>query len=156
MDRRRRRAEIEGLVESLIRKTGRLVDELADADRAAPHIPGIRQKLAELEAAKLRALDERAALDREPEVVPDLPTPEELRKLAKESLLNPPVADVEFQQMMKALLPNLHLVPYRLCVDEKVVPRAHIVVDFLALSPDHKPLWGDASIVPEDDRRRPL
>lgn len=137
--RLQRRTELDREIASLDRKS----ENLAKAIANGADFESVRTQLQALNAEKHRAMDERALLDKQPKAVPPLPDRDELRRLAAEAIREPPLEDPEFQRMMRALLPQLHLVPYRLCNEKKVVPRAKIVIDFLALSPEHSSLWGE-------------
>ena len=136
--RRRQRLELDREVQALERKIANIGNAIAEG----ASFETFRAQLQTLEAELHRVKDERTLLALQPESTPPLPDRDELRRLAEAALRDPPLEDPEFQRMMRSLLPQIHLVPFRLCNAAKVVPRARIEIDFLALSSAHQSLWG--------------
>jgi hypothetical protein len=100
----------------------------------------LREKLSALEAEKSILERDLGELERRGVPEPAMPSMSAIRQRAQEVLPNLVANDPEVACFMKTLVPNLVVVPYRICDGNSIVLRAHATLYLAAL--DERPLHG--------------
>lgn len=131
----RRSARAEGLrrLDAEIRGVEAELINLVDAVAKMGHSAALQAHLAEVEAHKASLMSERSCLMRQPDEVPALPSPAELRERARSEVGRMAFDDPEFGRLMHVLVPRVEVFPYRLLDGGKVRLRAEMRVDLAPL-----------------------
>lgn len=125
-----RRQEILRRREDIARKIANVTEDVANLGGSR----ALRDKLQLLEAEE-QALDhELADLDQAPAVTVQLPSAEEIRRRANDLLQSLACRDPETQRILRRLIPDLRVYPYRLCDGGAVELRARFTLHLAALT----------------------
>jgi site-specific DNA recombinase len=104
----------------LLRQRDHYVEFVGEGDCS----PGVRDKLTRVEADLVKNRLEQKRLGEVPSDRIEIPTAEELRSLALESMLRHSIDSWEFNRLMHQLIPKIVVFPFRLCDGGPLVLRA--------------------------------
>jgi DNA invertase Pin-like site-specific DNA recombinase len=122
-----------------VERMDREVANLVRAVRNSGGSPSLLQELQRLEEERSSLLVERDAAERTPRPTMDLPSMDEIKRLAHESFEGLSAESPEFGRKMKRLIPRIVVFPYRLIDGGQIVLRARFRLDlsFYACGLDH-------------------
>ena len=124
----------------------RAIDNLTLGIASMGPSPALLEKLRESESERDRLAAERDKLERVPRVSPELPSLDEIRRLAAEAFADLTRSSAEAGRLLRRLLPRLEVRPYQSCDGGNPVLRAHLTLDLAPLVADALGLEGRAEV----------
>lgn len=131
-ERERAMRELDRQIADIDRSIGNLLAFL----RAGNHSETVAGDLQRLEASKAQLAAERAELEQRPRHVVDVPSIEQLKQYAENSLMSLAVDSFEFARAMRQLTPRIVVFPYRLCDGGGLALRAKLRLRLANLIPN--------------------
>lgn len=125
-------AEFSTRLANVERKHENIIDAISEAGGN----PGLYDRLRRLEAEKANWQEKLHELEREPSATVQLPSNEELKRLASESFRSLSHESPEFARLMKKLIPTIVVDPFRPIDGGDVVLRARFTLSLLPLIPE--------------------
>jgi DNA invertase Pin-like site-specific DNA recombinase len=130
-DREHRRREIARQLERFDREISNVVQAIRDGGGSTI----LLQELRQLEEERDRLLAERAELFCAPAECMEMPSMDEIKRIARESFDGLAVTSPEFGRQMKRLIPRIVVDPFRLVDGGHIVLRAEFTVDLSTYVP---------------------
>jgi DNA invertase Pin-like site-specific DNA recombinase/DNA-binding NarL/FixJ family response regulator len=129
--RDRRKQELQRAIQAVEVKQRRLLDCI----ESGQSVPALMARLQELEAELAEQRYQLLSLDQEPDATIELPDMPTLRSMADAALAKSMDDDPEAVRLLRRLIPEYVVLPYRICDGNAVVARAHLKVNLASLLP---------------------
>jgi hypothetical protein len=97
--------------------------------------PTLHAEIERFERERQKVIAHRSEIEQESSTPNTLPTTEELKRLARESIARQASDPLGFGRAMRSLIPTIKVFPYRLCDGGAVVLRAHFTLSLASLMP---------------------
>jgi len=125
-------------LETLIDQSGRAIQNVLKFIRNGGESPSVREDLQQLEAELLKLRGEKAEIEQTPSQTVVIPTAFEIRQLARESVRNLALESHEFAKLMRSLVTDFFVFPYRCCDGKDLVLRGAARLQLANLLPDRR------------------
>ena len=125
-------------LEMSIAQRSREIQNLLKFIRSGDESPSAREELRRLEAELLQLQAEKAEIEQTPSQVLVIPPADELRELARESVQNLALESYEFAKVMRKLVMDFFVYPYRRCDGNSFVLRGEARLQLANLLPDQR------------------
>ena len=125
-------------VETLTDQRRREIQNLLKFIRSGGDSPSVREDLQQLEAEVLQLQAEKAEIERTPSQAVVIPSASEIKNLARESVRNLALESHEFARLMRGLVTDFFVFPYRSCVGNSFVLRGTARLQLANLLPDQR------------------
>jgi hypothetical protein len=125
-------------LDALIKQHRGEIDNVLSFIRRGCQSTSVTEDLARLEAELPLLLAEKAEIERVPSRVVVIPQASEIRQLARESVKNLAVESYEFARLMRSLVTDFFVYPYRSCDGRDLVLRGTARLQLANLMPDQR------------------
>lgn len=132
--REKRQAEVRLEREAMENEKG--MNNVLDSIQKYGHSDALAGRLREIETQKLRIAAQRTSLRLRSNVQPQLPPMNELKEIARQRIGALAVNDAEFGRLMRQLMPQILVFPFKAIDSDHVVARALVTLDLVNLIPE--------------------
>lgn len=125
-------------LETLIDQHRREIQNLVRFIRVGDESPSVREDLQQLDAALLQLQGEKAEIEQTPSQTVVIPSAAEIRQLARESVKKLALESYEFAKLIRSLVTDFFVYPYRSCDGRDLVLRGTARLQLANVMPDQR------------------